>query len=113
MVNAHKCISVKNPGLSKSWRGWGTNITARLLCHIDFVAQFKENPDEYVNVPLPRSYIESTSSSTREKLSQGELALVDNAGDPKLPAFLYDEDTVDGSLTQGLVCGQFLLAVSF
>lgn len=113
MANAHECISIKNPGLSKSWRGWGTNITARLLCPIDYVAQFKENPDEYVNVPLPRSYTESTLSSTREKLSQGELTLVDNTGDPKLPAYLYDEDIADGSLTQGLLRGQFLLAVSF
>ena len=50
--------------------------------------------------------------STREKLSQGELPLIDNAKDPKFPAFLYDEDITDGSLAQGLFRGPLLLAVS-
>lgn len=47
------------------------------------------------------------------KLSQGELTLVDNAGDPKLPAFLYDKEAADGSLTEGLLRGPVLLAVGF
>lgn len=47
-----------------------------------------------------------------EKLAQGTVALNDNAGDPKFPAFLYDEDTLDGSLTTGLFRGPLLLAVS-
>jgi hypothetical protein len=46
------------------------------------------------------------------KLSQGELPLIDVTGDPKFPAFLYDEDIMDGSLVQGLFRGPFLLAVS-
>ena len=46
-------------------------------------------------------------------MGQGELALVDSNGDPKLPVFLYDEDTADCSLTQGLLRGPLLLAVSF
>lgn len=46
-------------------------------------------------------------------MSEGELPLIDNAGDPKLPAFLYDEDTTDGSLAKGLLHGPLLLAVSF
>ena len=46
------------------------------------------------------------------KLRQGELALIDSAGDPKFPAFLYDEDATDDSLTQGLFRGPLLLAVS-
>ena len=52
-------------------------------------------------------------SRTVQKLAQGELVLVDNRGDPKLPAFLYDEEITDGSLAQGLLRGPFLLAVSF
>ena len=46
------------------------------------------------------------------KLRQGELPLIDNTGDPKFPAFLYDEDAMDSSLTQGLFRGPLLLAVS-
>lgn len=46
------------------------------------------------------------------KLKQGELPLIDNTGDPKFPAFLYDEELMDGSLTQGLFRGPLLLAVS-
>lgn len=46
------------------------------------------------------------------KLKEGELALIDSAGDPKFPAFLYDEDIMDESLTQGLFRGPLLLAVS-
>lgn len=47
------------------------------------------------------------------RLRQGELPLIDNTGDPKFPAFLYDESVMtDGSLTQGLFRGPILLAVS-
>lgn len=49
---------------------------------------------------------------TRAKLAQGELPLNDNVGDPKFPAFLYDEDIMDDSLTTGLLRGPLLLAVS-
>ena len=45
------------------------------------------------------------------KLRQGELPLIDNVGDPKFPAFLYDEDAMDSSLAQGLFRGPLLLAV--
>ena len=51
--------------------------------------------------------------SARAKLRDGKLKLIDSNGDPKLPTFLYDEDTMDGSLTQGLFRGPLLLAVSF
>ena len=50
--------------------------------------------------------------STRRKLRQQELPLNDNAGDPKFPAFLYDESATDGSLSAGLFRGPLLLAVS-
>ena len=50
--------------------------------------------------------------STMMKLRQGELRLNDNTGDPKFPAFLYDEDAMDGTFTTGLLCGPLLLAVS-
>ena len=50
--------------------------------------------------------------STRAKLRDGKIKLIDNEGDPKLPAFLYDEDMMDGSLAQGLFRGRLLLAVS-
>lgn len=46
------------------------------------------------------------------KLRQRELALTDGTRDPKFPAFLYDEDAMDTSLTQGLFRGPLLLAVS-
>ena len=112
MINAHQCIKVKNPGGNKAWRGWGNTITARLLCPIDYIGQFKENPDEYANTSAVICHSESIFSTGR-KLSGGELALVDGVGDPKLPAFLYDEDMTDGSLTEGLLRGPLLLAVSF
>jgi len=41
-----------------------------------------------------------------------ELPLIDSSGDPKLPAFLYDQDLADGSMTQGLFHGPLLLAAS-
>lgn len=44
-VNAYQHISVKNPGTTKSWRGWESLITARLLCPIDHLAEFKADPD--------------------------------------------------------------------
>lgn len=60
-----------------------------------------------------RQYLGSPFSlRIRQKLVQGELPLNDNAGDPKLPAFLYDEDEADGSLTKGLFHGPLLVAVS-
>lgn len=40
-VNAYQVIGVKNPDASKSWRGWGNLITARLLCPIDHLAEFE------------------------------------------------------------------------
>ena len=46
------------------------------------------------------------------KLRQGELRLNDNTGDPKFPAFLYDEDAMNGTFTTGLLRGPLLLAVS-
>jgi len=46
------------------------------------------------------------------KLMEGGLELLDDDGDPKLPAFLYDLDLADGSMTQGLFRGPLLLAVS-
>ena len=38
--------------------------------------------------------------------------MIDSKGDPKLPAFLYDDDLMDGSLARGLFRGPFLLSVS-
>lgn len=51
-MNVFEHIKVRNPGAHKSWRGWGNPITARLLCPIEYIAQFKANPDEYVETPL-------------------------------------------------------------
>lgn len=56
--------------------------------------------------------LSATLSSTRQKLIGGELALNDSVGDPKFPAFLYDEDVMDGSFMMGLFHGPLLLAVS-
>ena len=53
------------------------------------------------------------SFSTRAKLCDGKLSLINSKGDPKLPAFLYNEEVTDGSLAQGLLCGPLLLVVSF
>lgn len=44
-------------------------------------------------------------------MCQGEIPLNDNTGDPKFPAFLYDEDIMDGSFATGLLRGKLLLAV--
>lgn len=41
-----------------------------------------------------------------------ELSLIDRDGDPKFPYFLYDPDLMDGSVTEGLLRGPLLLAVS-
>ena len=112
-VNVHQHIGVANPGISKSWRGWENVITARLLCPVDSLAEFKANPEEYVNTSLLCPLLRTRIPSTRARLRQGELPLIDSTGDPKFPAFLYDEDSMtDGSLTQGLFRGPFLLAVS-
>ncbi|KAF9778072.1 hypothetical protein BJ322DRAFT_1114612 [Thelephora terrestris] len=85
---------VMNPASTKSWCGWENLVTARLLCPIDNLSEFKVDP-----------------GSTRAKLRDGSLKLVDSKGDPKLPAFLYDKDLMDGSITQGLFRGPLLLAV--
>ena len=45
-INAYHAVPVKNPGSLKSWRGWESLVTARLLCPIDHLAQFKTDPDE-------------------------------------------------------------------
>jgi len=50
-ANAHQYVNIKDPGKMKSWRGWNNSITARLLCPIDYIDQFNENPDEYVTTP--------------------------------------------------------------
>ncbi|KAF9786305.1 hypothetical protein BJ322DRAFT_1108158 [Thelephora terrestris] len=93
-VNAYQDLKVKNPDSSKSWRGWEHPITARLLCPADHLAEFKADP-----------------KSARAKLRDGKLSLLDSKGDPKFPAFLYNEDIMDGSLAQGLFRGPLLLAV--
>ncbi|KAF9789208.1 hypothetical protein BJ322DRAFT_1105075 [Thelephora terrestris] len=95
LANAYQVVSVKNPGALKSWRGWESLITARLLCPIDHLAEFKIDPD-----------------GARAKLRDGKLSILDIKGDPKFPTFLYDDETTDGgSLADGLFCGPILLAV--
>ncbi|KAF9790581.1 hypothetical protein BJ322DRAFT_1104237 [Thelephora terrestris] len=93
-ANAYQDLEVKDPDASKSWRGWETLTTARLLCPIDHLATFETDPE-----------------SSRMKLRDGGLSLIDSKGDPKFPAFLYDEDVMDGSLAQGLFRGPLLLSV--
>ena len=44
-VNVYKLVNVKIPGATKTWRGWETLITARLLCPIDDVAELIANPE--------------------------------------------------------------------
>ena len=46
------------------------------------------------------------------RLSEGELPLINSVGDPKFPAFLYDEDAINESFAWGLFRGPFLLVVS-
>lgn len=112
-VNAYQHIRVVNPDSTKTWRGWGNTITARLLCPISYIDQFDADPDEYgtPHFRLGRS-LSVMFFSTRMKFSEGELPLNDIKGDPKFPAFLYDEDVMDSSLTAGLLRGPLLLAVS-
>jgi hypothetical protein len=50
--------------------------------------------------------------STREGLKAGTLPMKDREGQPFFPAFLYDEKTMDSSLTKGLFRGQLLLKAS-
>lgn len=111
-VSVHQAVGVTNPSASKSWRGWANVVTARLLCPVDCITKFKADPHEYVNSIFSSLADNSPPPSTVMKLRQGELLLIDNAGDPKFPAFLYDEDTMNTSLTQGLFHGPLLLAVS-
>jgi hypothetical protein len=40
------------------------------------------------------------------------LALIDSDNCPKLPAFLYDPNLMDDSMTKGLFRGPLLLAVT-
>ncbi|KAF9786096.1 hypothetical protein BJ322DRAFT_1107959 [Thelephora terrestris] len=87
-------VNIVNPGTSKAWRGWQNLTTARLLCPADHLAEFDTDPE-----------------TARAKLRDGKLSLVDTKGDPKLPAFLYDEEVMDGSLVKGLFRGQLLLKV--
>ena len=49
-VNAHQCVRIHTPDSTKSWRGWGNPITARLLCPIDYIDHFNESQDEYANM---------------------------------------------------------------
>ena len=58
------------------------------------------------------SCTKNTLFSARAKLRDSKLSLIDSKGDPKFPAFLYDEDTMDGSLVKGLFRSRLLLAVS-
>ena len=111
VTNTFQCVQVMDPAAVKSWRGWESPVTARLLCPIDYVAQFEADPDECVTTfDFLRFLIPFVS--TRRKLRQQELPLNDSAGDPKFPAFLYDESATDGSLSAGLFHGPLLLAVS-
>lgn len=87
-------LKVKSPGATKAWRGWENITIARLLCPIDHLAEFIGNPE-----------------GTRAKLSDNRLTLCDSAKEPKFPSFLYDEESNNGSLSQGLFRGPVLLAV--
>ena len=49
-VNAYQHIDVQSPGATKTWRGWNNPITSRLLCPVEYIVQFKANPDEYANL---------------------------------------------------------------
>ena len=49
-VNMYQHVDVQSPGSTKSWRGWGNPITSRLLCPVEYIAQFKADPDGYVNI---------------------------------------------------------------
>ena len=111
-ANTHQYINVKVLEKMKTWHGWNNPITARLLCPVDYIDQFDANPDEYVIAPNSQDLqLIILHPSTMEKLMDGLLTLNDTAGNPKLPAFLYDEDMRDGSLTMGLFRGPLLLAV--
>jgi len=113
-ANGYRHVGVQNPDGEKSWRGWKNPITARLLCPIEYVEEFKNDPDKCADVSswAPQYFTNYLLSSTLMKLRQGELRLNDNRGDPKFPAFLYDEDAMNGTFTTGLLRGPLLLAVS-
>ena len=48
-------LNITNPGMHKSWRGWENVVTARLLCPVDYIAEFEADSNECVNaLPLDR-----------------------------------------------------------
>ena len=51
--------------------------------------------------------------STQESLDAGTLPMKDREKQLLFPAFLYDEKTMDGSLTKGLFRGPLLLKANF
>lgn len=54
----------------------------------------------------------TTLPSTRESIKGATLPMKDRENQPFFPVFLYDERTMDGSLTTGLFRGPLLLKVS-
>jgi len=54
------------PDLSKAWRGFNNTLTATLLCPVDHLAMMKANPDESVDVHLPRMFTDCMRSLGRE-----------------------------------------------
>ena len=87
-VNAHHHISIKDPAISKSWRGWGNPITSRLLCPVDYIAQFKANPDEYAAHLARSTFINHYALQHQaEIVSGGDPAQRQHRGS-KVPSFL-------------------------
>lgn len=103
---------IRAPYLNKAWRGFNNILTATLLCPVEHLATMRADPEESVSGPVhPLRTFADCTFRTRMQLIERKLSLVDSDGDPKLPFFLYDQDLMDGSVTQGLLRGPFLLAV--
>jgi hypothetical protein len=45
VAGLHLLLDVRNPGAIKSWRGWNNLVKARLLCPIDHLTEFDEDPE--------------------------------------------------------------------
>lgn len=50
VVNMYQHVDVQSLGATKTWRSWNNPITSRLLCPVEYIAQFKANLNEYANL---------------------------------------------------------------
>jgi hypothetical protein len=105
-------LQIKSSSSKADTRGWNHPLTARLMCPIQYLEQFDDDPKQYVLLTLALiqiAYLTLPWTRMMQDLQEGRISFTAD----EFPAFMYAVDSYDpNDMEKGLLCHEFPLAVS-